>query len=400
MPVVPPGEIRFHVRRTAGKGTQMPAERFVEERHQTQHKIEAMGRYFGAWCFILARAKGVPFCTSRLWLIDTHAGRGLHLSEGDPDGVVPGTPVLAVLAARNAQLQFPGVTVRVRATDIAKATAIELDAYVRRYRGKPPTGVDVRVGADDWVKFVAKITTEILEDSDHPHNGGRYGGGAHDHRSLWFVDPYGVEGIDHGVIEGLPRGSEVIVNLDLMGLLRDAARAENGEQPLADLLDRAFGGPSWRGAPVGADGRAYMIAAFEQSFARRYKHRNHRLLRPSGSQDRAMIHLADSDKAVPEFARAVQAGLEAGTVIARGKLTAQQRGAAVVQLHGMFGGVTLTAAEMRGAAGLSISQVRVACKAAEDRRYGRWDAASGTMEWFAERAPELTLWDSAGGGQP
>jgi hypothetical protein len=142
-----------------------------------------------------------------------------------------------------------------------------------------------------------------------------------------------------------------------------------------------------------------MIAAFEQSFARRFRHRNHHLLRPTGSQDRAMIHLADSDKAVPEFARAVKAGLEAGTVIARGKLTAQQRGAAGVQLHGMFRGVTLTAPEMRGAAGLTLSQVRVVCKAAEDRRYGRWDSASGTMEWFAERAPEPTLWDSASEGQ-
>lgn len=67
----------------------------------------------------------------------------LHLSEGDLDGEIPAMPLQAVLAARAAQRQFPGKVVHVRATDNDKAKATELFGLLGRYKGAPPSGVDV-----------------------------------------------------------------------------------------------------------------------------------------------------------------------------------------------------------------------------------------------------------------
>lgn len=79
----------------------------IERRRQTQHKLEVMQQYWGAYCAILARAGSAYFCSRHIWLIDTHAARGLHASAGDPDGFVAGTPLQAVLAARGVQEHFP-----------------------------------------------------------------------------------------------------------------------------------------------------------------------------------------------------------------------------------------------------------------------------------------------------
>src|SRR5665647_2479147 len=125
----------------------MPEDKFVEARRQTQHKLELMERYWGAWCTILARTKGRhPFCPTRLWLVDTHAGSGEHASATDPDGKIEGTPALAALAARDTQRRFPGIEVRVRATDKSKPVAQSLVAAMRPYKGTPPVGVDIKVG--------------------------------------------------------------------------------------------------------------------------------------------------------------------------------------------------------------------------------------------------------------
>lgn len=168
----------------------MPDEKVVEARRQTQHKLELMERYWGARCTILARTAGrFPFCPTRLWLIDTHAGAGEHASATDPDGKIEGTPALAALAARQAQRAFPGVEVRVRATDKSKEVATALLAAMRPYTGAPPDGVDVKVGNVDWVKAAPWVAAEIASE-DHVHGGRPVGAGRHDHRSLWFIDPY------------------------------------------------------------------------------------------------------------------------------------------------------------------------------------------------------------------
>lgn len=148
----------------------------------------------------------------------------------------------------------------------------------------------------DWVKAVPWVTKEI-EDEAHPH-GGRAGSRGHHHRSLWFVDPFGADGIDHTVIEGFPIGSEVIVNLDLMSTMRHAGKAIKGDQAMVDLLDKVYGGRSWEPAARRPDPHQPLGDAFAESFSiSRWQFRQAYLLRASGSQDRAMIHLTNSKPA-------------------------------------------------------------------------------------------------------
>lgn len=368
----------------------MPDEKFIEERRQTHHKLELMERYWGAWCAILARARGYPFCPTRLWLVDTHAGTGEHASTTDPDGKIEGTPALAALAARDTQRRFPDVEVRVRATDKSESVAHQLFAAMRPYRGKPPTGVDVEVGNVDWVKAVPWVAREIADES-HPHGGRPVREGRHEHRSLWFIDPYGVESLDHGVIDSFPRGSEVIVNLDLMGLLRHAGKARKGDRAVKELLDTVFGGAAWAG-PSGLSAPHQALAdAFANSFPR-WRLRRAYLLRASGSQDRAMIHLTDSVTAVTAFTRAVETALKAGTLIAGRALTSIEKDKAAAELFGRFKGLTITTREMVAVVPrYSLDQLRPISRTAQTNRYGRWNEAASTMRWFDEREPEPTL---------
>jgi three-Cys-motif partner protein len=371
----------------------MPEEKAIEERLQTRHKLELMERYWGAWCTILARTRGkYPFCPTRLWLVDTHAGSGQHISATDPDGKIEGTPTLAALAALETQRSFPGVEVRVRATDIDKEVAEHLNAALDPYRGAPPTGIDAKVGNVDWVKAAPWVAKEIAAE-DHPHGGrpGLYS--RHDHRSLWFIDPYGPESIENAVIEAFPPGAEVIINLDLMGLLRLAGRAHNGETPIRELLARVFGGDAWDAPSRLKHPHQTLADALANSFSR-WRFRRAYLLRASGSQDRAMVHLTNSLTAVDVFADKVEVAFKAGTLIAGTTLTAIERDKAAAELFGRFRGVTLTTRQMAPAVTrYSLGQLRPICHTAAQNRYGRWDAATGTMEWFAEReaAPNLRL---------
>jgi three-Cys-motif partner protein len=369
----------------------MPAEKSIEERYQTQHKLEVMNRYWGAWCTILGQ-KGPTawWCPSHLWLVDTHASTGLPLSDGDPDGAIAGTPLQAVFAAQNAQRRFPGVSVHVRAIDVHSGRATELGRRLDPYVGDPPHLVDVQVVRRDWVAAAPDVLAEIA-DGRHPRGG--TGRGPHDHRSLWFVDPYGPETLDHKTIEGLPRGSEVIVNLDVMGVMRLIGRARAG-QTLAELeLDRVFGRNDWRLAPVGMKGRIWLADLYAASFATSaFKLRNAYPLRPTGSQFRALVHLTNADTARAAFSRAVKSALEAGTVAAGEKLTTVEKDRAAASLFAMFRNQTLTTREMRQAgAPMSLSQLNAICPAAAHLGYGRW-LPGQRMEWFVDRTPNPTLW--------
>lgn len=355
----------------------MPADKPIEARHQTQHKLEVMARYWGIWCRILAQAGRSPFCTRRLWLVDTMAGTGLHESIGDPDGVVPGTPFQALLAARATQREFAGVTVSVRAIDIDPVIAGKVSDRLIRYRGSPPEKVDVRVDQADWVKAVPAIAAEIVGTPDHPKPVGAWG---HEHRSLWFIDPFGVEPLDHATIMALPPHSEVIVNFD-----ENAVRRHAGKD-LA-LLGRIYGDDRWRAAlkqPTGAFAEIYA-----ESFARRFEFRTWNPLVPSGAQDRFLIHLAETSKAIAPFDRAHKAALKAGTLIAGDLTTTSEKHKIVKGLHERFAGQRLTIDEMYDAgAGFQKVQLRALCQTAEDLRYGSWTAKNSTLDWFPEREPE------------
>lgn len=358
----------------------MPAEKDVAARRQTRHKLETMGRYWRVWCRILAQADDKGFCNRRLFLIDSMAGRGLHESQLSPDGAVAGTPLQAVLAARATQGEFPEVAIRVRASEIKRELATRLGAIVGPYRGPPPGGVDVRVDPIDWVEAAPRILSEIRSTLDHRHQQGLQ---RHDHRSLWFIDPFGLEPIDRSVIERLPYGAEVIVNFD-----ENTARRHAGRD-LGYLTERVYGDDRWREAiakPLGG-----FAEVFAESFAR-FKFRNIRPLRASGAQDRFFVHLTNSKAAVGAFERCVAAGLKAGTLIAGDLLTGDQKHDAAIALAEVWKTQTVSLDEMYASgAGRTRVQLRGICEVAHDLGYGRWNARARTIEWFPQRLPEPTL---------
>ena len=362
----------------------MPDDKSVERRRQTLQKLELMDRYWGAWCTILAQTTGRHhFCPARLWLIDTHAGSGTHQSDTDPDGTVAGTPTRAALVARATQRRFPDVQVAVRATDIRKSIAEELRIALAPYKGTPPAGVDIDVRSIDWVKAVPRIAEEIAQEG-HTH-AGKAGSRVHEHRSLWFIDPFGPESIDHAVIQTLPVGAEVIINLDLMGVVRLAGKARAGEDEVAALLDRVYGSRIWDEIARRRDPQLPLADALAESFTR-WQFRKAYALRATGSQDRAMIHLAESPGAVGPFEQAVKTSMKAGTIAAGRTMTTMEKDKAAKALFEKFRGLTLTTDLMAIAfAGYKLDQLRWICTIAETSGYGEWDGARRTMAWYSER---------------
>jgi three-Cys-motif partner protein len=377
----------------------VPSVKDVEARHQTHQKLEAIDRYFGAWCSILAQARRYSFCPTRLWLIDTHAGTGLHLSEADPDGQVPGSPLLAVLAARAAQQTFPEIEVRVRATDRKKSVAAKLEAAVARFRGSPPGGVDVTVRPVDWIEEIGPLKAEIAQE-DHVHGGRPGRGSGHDHRRVWFVDPFGIESLHHAAIEQFPVGSEVIINLDLMGAKRHLGKARTGDADSARHLDIAFGGDAWRRVPEDERTSDGLAEAFAGSFGTsKWRIARWHLLRATGSQDRALVQLTNQEIAAQTFARSVRDALRAGTVVAGRTLTMIQKDTAAKRLAAQLAGLTIGIDEMALAGTHDRGQLRAICSRADEQGYGGWDAKSGTMRWYLERQSNPTIWGLSDAGE-
>jgi three-Cys-motif partner protein len=377
-----------------------PAELPIEARAQTQHKLELLDRYYKSWCGILTNAHGNGFCVFDLWMVDAHAGRGSHLSEADPDGEVSGTPLLAARAARLAQRACPSARIHVRAIEIDDARADELETRLAKYLGVPPAGVDVRVLRGSFEDRAPEIQAEIAA-TDHPHSEGR--AGAHHHRSLWFLDPYGWEEIPFRVIAALGTEAEVVVNADIGGLKRLIGGANTKCQSAgrdAEILDAAFGvdivevamGDRPWGDLAGSDPKL-VAETYADRFAA-YRHRQVLPLRCSASQNRWIVQLAGSSSALSALARDHNTSLRAGTIAAGEILTGAQRDKQAKALSGKYKGERLTVDEMFAmGVGLSRNQIRTICGAAEEGGYGTFSAADGTMEWFAERLaqPGLTL---------
>ena len=194
---------------------------------QTQQKLEVMLRYWEVWCLIIAQAMGHSFCVHCMWLVDGFAGAGLHATNGHPDGAVAGTPVQAFRAAVNTKRRYPSVDVHLRAVDVNGTYAQELERRLLRAPGAAAEKPNWRVYPSSFQKAYPKILEEMRADLGHTHSSGpTYR--LHNHRSLWLVDPFGVKDIPHADLEPLEKlpGAEVIINLDLGGLIRVKGAAE------------------------------------------------------------------------------------------------------------------------------------------------------------------------------
>jgi three-Cys-motif partner protein len=380
-----PQQIPLHV--------EHPAERPIESRAQTQHKLELLRRYYEAWCGILSGAHGHNFCMSDLWIVEAHAGRGSHLSEGDPDGEVSGTPLHAARAAQLTQRAHPGVTVHVRAIEPDAKRATELGSRLDRYAHTLSSAVDVRVLRGTFEQRVNEILAEISNEESHPHSEGRRG--PHGHRSLWFLDPYGWEEIPYRAVAALGPETEVLVNADMGGLKRLIGGAKS-DHPTARndraILLRAFGDMSW--AQLAAVDNETAAKIYANKFpAHRYRDAYH--LKSSSSQDRWIVQMASSLSALTAFARDYKVALRAGTVAAGDVLTDPQRHRAAAELCEKYRGETLTIDDMFAlGSGRTRNQIRTICLAAEESGFGVFNPETNRMEWFVVRVSqsvELTL---------
>src|SRR5262252_5280966 len=104
--------------------------RVVEDHHQTEHKLDLIRRYYGAYLSIVARARRLPN-NREAWIVDTHAGAGLHRSREDPDQRRFGSPLIACSQARLAQRLHAGFCVHVRAIERDVRWQARLDRRVR-----------------------------------------------------------------------------------------------------------------------------------------------------------------------------------------------------------------------------------------------------------------------------
>lgn len=370
----------------------------LELRRQTEHKLELMRRYWGTWLSILAQARGHRFCVRHLWLVDCMAGRGHHVSSVMPSGIRLGTAGSAAVEGIRAQRRFDDVVVHLRAIEIDDALAAQLDARMNRFfRGSPPDRIDVRVTARGFADVMPELINEISSSADHGHSSPAYRQLAHQHRSLWLIDPYGVRDIPHRHIEPLQRlvGAEVIINLDVGGVFRTAA-ASASTTPDADTLlrsvtkaqaerlDETYGGHGWHEILDSRPSEPYRALA--QGYADTFPlfdYRNGYMLWASGSQYRAVIHLTNSRIAMERFHADHNRALRSGTLIAGRVLNEGQRAVAAQTLLAELAGQTLTLDEMvnRGITSHRPGQLKVIMRTAQEHGLGEWDEPTLTMKW-------------------
>jgi three-Cys-motif partner protein len=370
--------------------------RIVEDHEQTAHKLAIWAKYPGAWATIIARTRSRTFRSDEMWIVETHAGAGLHLSREHPDGVRPGTPVLACYAARDVQRRNPGVKVRVRAIDIKAEYVQKLQARVQPFLAAPdgPDHVDVEVYRDDFANRVRPILAETAPGQ---------------RRSLWFSDPYGIAEIPHRSLEPLaePRyGPEVIINLDVSGLWRVSAAGEmalTAEAIGSQLshahktsLDRTYGSDIWWSALRGYRPRRDAFDLFATVYADTFptfEQRHIYRLRSSENQVRYFIHLGHSPMAATAFANAFKSTENIGLFAGR-SLSLPARAQAALAYSEFFAGEITTVEQLyeSGRLLLDRGQVKVVCRAAEQEGYGTFDEPNRKMKWFPERLPpQLSL---------
>jgi three-Cys-motif partner protein len=370
--------------------------RVVEDHHQTEHKLDLIRRYYGAYLSIVARAQRLPN-NGEAWIVDTHAGAGLHRSREDPDQRRFGSPLIACSQARLAQRRHAGFRVHVRAIEKDERWQARLDRRVEVFRHgeRAEDRVDVRTLDRDFAERIPDVLAETA---------------AARALSLWFVDPYGFGDIPFLAFgpllpPALGTRTELLINLDLTGIWRkkgsvddigDVNEVLDGQPDQLRALRALYGGDQWRGALRPDTSLAVNLESLAAAYAERFRtfrYRRPYRLRSSDGQVRFMVHLSQVETAHREFQRCYESSLRTGLLAGRALDTAR-RGQAAHALFEMYRGATTTTEELFEAASppLDRSQLRVVLREADARGFGHFDEHAGTMTWSAERAgPQLDL---------
>lgn len=368
--------------------------RKVEDHHQTEHKLDVVRRLYGSYLNIVAGAKTLPN-RREAWLVETHAGAGLHRSREDPDGRRYGSALIACQEARYVQKRFPQFRVHVRAIDIKREWVIRLSERVEEYRHahRPEEVVDVRVIPGDFAQHLQNLLNEAQLVSA---------------LSLWFIDPYGFKDIPYAALRPMmmPRiGPEVLINLDLSGIWRkigDPDELADVEEVLyhqpsqQTALTALYGGHHWRAALKKGLTYAKSLETLAETYKERFasfEYRSARRLRSSENQIRFLIHLAHREKGWENFNRCFEESLKSPLLTGRA-LDPSRRGHAAHQLFKAFRGRITTIDDLYETSVLSVDrgQLRVVLREAEERGFGKFDENARTMYWAEERwKPEQTV---------
>jgi three-Cys-motif partner protein len=367
--------------------------RTIEEHLQTEHKLEVVRRYFGAWAGIIANTARRTFSNRDMYIVDTHAGAGLHASDKHPDGWVYGTPLIACEVARTVQRQHPGARVHIRAIDIDPRWVLRLrnriDPFARGARSEDQ--VDVQVIEDDFANRVWPILTE-----------------AENVRalSLWFIDPYGVKEIPFQALKPLNElnhGPEVIINLDLGGIWRLKSAAEipdlndwrHHEPDRQTTLTALFGGRDpWEQALIPGQPYHRQLESLANAYAdlfTRFDFRNSYRLRSSNSQFRFLIHLTHADLGARRFKEAYETSWKVG--LFAGRALDQAACAHAAQTYwAVYRGRETTLSQLYEEHLRQFNKRDLAsvCRAAEHGGYGHFDEGLEVMNWAGERANPQT----------
>jgi three-Cys-motif partner protein len=347
-----------------------------------------------------------------MWLIDCFAGRGLHPSTDHPDGGVAGTPMQAFFAAVRERRRHPGALVHLRGIEKKTTLALELQRRLVRAPGDAHERPEFRVLPNAFHDALPVVLDEMRADDRHGHS--ELGGRAHGHRSLWFVDPYGLTPIPHADLDPIAAltGAEMVVNLDVGGLLRmqgAALSALDESNPRSfyraaattwneNRLNETWGSDGWRNDIEEAD-PGDILKSIAQGYANtfpNFKCRNVYPLRGSRSQKRFLVHLTHTPVAEDRFANVWKETFTLGTLAAGDKLDSAERAGRATALFEQLAGETLSVADMYEL-GLAVSRGQLVgiCRAAEEMGLGKFDdrVGVGRMEWFKERLPDPTLFD-------
>lgn len=367
----------------------------VESKAQTEHKLDVMRRYFGAFASIIAQSTKEHIDNSHIWLIDLFAGAGVHRSADHPDGRVLGTALQSCAAARSVQHRYPKSQIHVRLVDLDSDYCHRLDARAARFAQE---GVDVVVRQGDYSAAITPILSEIRSLGERS-------------LSLWLIDPHGPKILAFESLWPLvsAKGVEIVINLDVTGVQRMRGVAlssrASGDAMLGEMaaknragLDALYRGNYWEEPERHIQVRPGMT--MEDKLAqvyllpfRTFVHKHAYPLRSSESQYRYLVHLAKSPVAERAFAEEYEASQKVG--IAKGRALTEADCARYARIlleayRGMM--VSLEDVYLDQVAPLDRGQLGRVLRYAAADGYGTFDDLK--MAWVQERRNDLVLLES------
>ncbi len=385
-----PQQSHLKLVRTRAAADHDDAHRPVELHRQTAHKLDFLRRYQPVFASIT-----VSGYSKHIFLIDTHAGGGIHASI--ESGWAYGSPVLACFAARDIQRRISGAQVHVRAIERARRGARLLHEAVQPFLdAQGADHVDVKVIQGHYAEHLSPLVREVND---------------YHAASLWLIDPRGID-IPRDTLDPLMKhrwGLEVIINLDASGALRYAhlIKTHAGLDDVAELqsvlyedygaqtaIGELFGTHTWRDSLIEGATWNVNLESFARAYADIYKpffdFATPYRLRSSDNQIRYLIHLTRHRLGVQKFSEAFEATKHEG-LFALHQLDGQGLSAVAGQLFAIHKGTETTLDRLVEEHGDRFHRpvLRNILATAERDLYGTWDGQTETFRWLAKRGKPI-----------